>query len=216
MLKKAMSAGSIELPAIDYKQLRIMIRGLTPLIHNRFPESAHKAILGKKTGTADAPGTGKKKMRPAANPERDCKERTHFTPNGKHGFPLCAISKCVVATGMRNGVADAVQLRAAMIFLNPNPGNGDMLELKGKFTRREDMVRLATGVPDICWRPQFDDWKLQFDIRYNSAKIGHEQIIQLVRMAGLETGLGAWRPENKNGWAGTFEIHGQVKAIPVQ
>ncbi len=216
MAKRVMDQGTLELPKIDYQELQITINGMTPLIHNKFPAASKKALFDKKTHKASSSGTGKNKVRTAADPERECEERTHFTPKGRYGFPLFALNKCLVSTGQRNGVADAVQLRAAMRVINPNPRNGDMLELKNSgMTRREDIVKLATGVPDICWRPQFDEWSLTFGVRYNAAKISHEQIIQLVRMAGLETGLGAWRPENRNGWAGTFEIpaQGGIKGI---
>lgn len=215
MPRKAMSQGTIALPDIDYQELQITINGVTPMIHNNFPATQKKKLKDNKMHTADSSGTGKRKVRPAADPERECEERTHFTPKGKYAFPLFAVNKCLVTTGQRNGVADAVQLRAAMRVTNPKPTNGDMLELKTSgMTRREDIVKLATGVPDVCWRPQFADWSLTFGVRYNASKISHEQIIQLVRMAGLETGLGAWRPENRNGWAGTFEIaQGGIKGV---
>lgn len=213
MPKRKMEYGTLALPEIDYQCIRITIKGVTPLLHNKFSKSSRDDMFAKKTHKAESSGTGKKKVRPAADPDRECEGRTHRTQKGKFGFPLCAINKCLVTTGMRNGIADAVQLRAAMRCVNPKPENGDMLLLKGECIRREDIVRLATGVPDICWRPEFRDWGLTFDVRFNAAKISHEQIISLVQISGLETGLGAWRPENKNGWAGTFKIDGTVKNI---
>jgi len=67
---------------------------------------------------------------------------------------------------------------------------------------------LGNGAADIRYRPEFDPWSVDLEIKYNAAVLSAEQIVNLVNLAGFSVGVGDWRPE-KSGTHGTFHIEGK-------
>ena len=81
------------------------------------------------------------------------------------------------------------------------------MEIKGKHVKRDDMVRLATGVADVRFRACYEKWSADVTILFNANAISEEQIASVLRQAGFSCGIGEWRPEKSNsGQFGMFEL----------
>lgn len=73
----------------------------------------------------------------------------------------------------------------------------------------EAVVRLATGVPDICVRPLWKEWRATVTVQYDADLFSAGDVANLLLRAGLQVGIGEGRPYSKRsagqGW-GTFRL----------
>lgn len=184
---------SISLPQLDIRQASFKIKGVTPLIVNRFDEKAQKMILDKQTKKAT-------KGREAKNPEQQYKDSLYKIGTKKTGFPAVGFKAAMVRGGKQLGLT-MTDLRG---MFHVAADDGDLVEIKGKHRMRKDMVRLATGVADIRFRAEYPSWEADLTISYNSAVISEEQLANLIRQAGFSCGIGEWRPEKSN--SGSFGL----------
>lgn len=71
---------------------------------------------------------------------------------------------------------------------------------------REDVVRLSLASTDLRYRGEFDPWSTTLTISYVAGNISAEQLANLLVRAGIQVGVGEWRPE-KDGRYGTWTVH---------
>lgn len=210
--KPAASAKPIVIPKLDIRTMRVRLVGDAPLIVHRFSEKAKKAMLGKQTGT---PTEG----REFKDPLEDFLGSLYRYPSGAftrkadwdetrgdfRETPHC----CFPAIGFKNSAVTActslgksitkVQARQAFHVI------GDMVEIHGSPTMREDTVKIGMGTTDLRYRGEFKSWSCELTIRYNARVLSDEQIINLLNVAGFAVGVGEWRPE-RDGQNGLFHV----------
>jgi hypothetical protein len=151
-----------------------------------------------------------KTAKEAKDPERDYDEAFYRLPDGKPGFPTIAFKQAAVSAGGRfSDGLKMTELRGAFFI------EGELVEITGKPTMREDMVRVGMGTADIRYRPEFKAWRVSLPIRYNADAISLEQIVNLFNQAGFGVGVGEWRPE-KDGSNGMFHVATEADAVPVK
>lgn len=189
----------IEIPAIRLGRMIVRIKGETPLLTNRFGESAREAIEDKQQRKAKGP-------KQARDPEAEFRDATHLLsgehgkPDAVYGFPAAGIKKALVAAGGRFADEKMTQLRG---IINPLES---LVAIKAPPPiRRSDTIRLRNGVSSIAYRPQFMPWSMEVPLVYNSDLISEGQILNLFQIAGFSIGIGAWRPET-NGTFGQFSL----------
>jgi len=182
----------IKVKALNKKRLKIRIKGTSPLICNKFSESQQKAILDKQMKKAKV---GKE----AKDPEKQYQESLYVMDDGRFGFPASGFKKAMVRAAKNTDIMPMTDARGAFHVM------GTYCPIKGKPQKRRDTVRLATGVADIRFRAEFQDWESELDIVYNANMVSDDQLAQLVNSAGFSVGVGDWRPE-KNGSFGMFEV----------
>lgn len=190
----------IELPELDFKQVTFTVKGIAPLIVNKFSEKAKQMMVDKQTKKAT-------KGREAKNPEQQYKDSLYFFPDGKRtGFPAVGFKASMTRAGKLLGLP-MTDTRGKFHVLPDNEGNG-LIEIKGKYKMRDDMVRLATGVADVRFRAEYQvGWKADVTILYNATWISKEQLAQILKVAGFSCGIGEWRPEKSNsGSFGLFDV----------
>jgi hypothetical protein len=197
-------AKPIVLPRLDILTIKVRIVGDSSLIVHRWSEKAKKEMLDKQMGIASA---GKEKK----DPERDYRESAYLLKpaprdkpfeDGTFGFPTIAFKGAAVEACTSLGKAvTKVAARQAFHMV------GELVELEGRPSMREDMVRLNGQTADIRYRAEFLQWACQLVIRYNARVLSAEQVVNLLNTAGFAVGVGEWRSE-KDGSHGLFSVAG--------
>lgn len=88
------------------------------------------------------------------------------------------------------------------------PGPGGLTPIKGRPEMDTSIVRIGNFSNKVAtprYRGRFDEWEMEFEIKYNANVISPEQIANLFETAGFSIGLCEWRPE-KRGSHGMFQL----------
>lgn len=183
---------AIELPPLDLRIIEIKVIGDSPLICHAWSTKAKEMMLNKQMGKAQHKKDKK-------DPEQDYADSLYHLPDGKFGFPAvgfksAAVSACRFAEGVK-----MTEARGAFHVL------GEMVEINGTPSPREDMVRVGMGTADIRFRGEFKEWSAVLRVRFNAASLSIAQITNLFNTAGFGVGVGEWRPE-KDGSYGMFHV----------
>ena len=201
----------IVLKPIKLKEVKITIKGTTPLVVNNFNEKSRQQIVDaqmKKPKTKELRNPIEDFMRACYWLTEMPKEFTDksfskaLKDGAKFGFPAKGIKASIASGAYRNGMTkDKVSLYGA--FLIPE----EYVEIKYKeITMREDYVRIAHGGTDVRFRPQFNDWSMTFTVEYNeNGAYSLEQIINFINLGGFSCGLGEMRIE-KGGNFGSYIV----------
>ena len=183
----------VELKSIRIERINLEIEGDSSLIVHAWSAKAKKEMLDKQMKKA-------KTAKDAKDPQRDYEEAFYRLPDGKPGFPTIAFKQAAVSAGGRfSDGLKMTELRGAFFI------DGELAEINGEPSMREDMVRVGMGTADIRYRPEFKAWKVTLPIKYNADKISLEQLVNLFNLAGFGVGVGEWRPE-KDGQYGMFHV----------
>ncbi len=187
------SIKQISIPKLDIRTVQIKLVGDASLIVHRFSEKAKKAMLDKQTGVASA-------GRDFKDPEEDFQLSLYKLSDGKFGFPSIAFKNSAVTACTSLGKAiTKVAARQSFHIV------GDMVEIVGTPTMREDCVKIGMGTTDLRYRGEFKTWSCSLTLRYNARVISDEQLINLLNVAGFAVGVGEWRPE-RDGMFGLFHV----------
>ena len=187
-------ATAIQLPPIDIQRVGFTLVGDSPLIVHAWSEKAKKQMLDKQMKRAS-------KAREAKDPEADYEACFYRLPSGAYGFPTVGL-KAAMVSACRFVDAKMTVARGAFHI------DGELLEVIGEPRPREDMVRVGMGTADIRYRPEFPDWRMPVEIKFNAAVFSAEQIANLLNVAGFGVGIGEWRPE-RSGSFGRFHVAGE-------
>jgi len=183
---------TITLPKMNIRMLVLTLVGDSALISHAWSERVKKAMLDKQLGVPDV---GREKK----DPQRDYEESLYKLPNGKNGFPAVAFKSAAVnACRFVEGIK-MTEARGAFHIV------GDMVEIMGEPSMREDMVKVGMGASDIRYRAEFKKWKVKIRIRYNANAISQEQVVNLFNVSGFGIGVGDWRPE-RDGSFGMYHV----------
>lgn len=191
------AATKIELPALRIQTLSLMLIGDSPLIVHAWSEKAKRQMLDKQMKKAT-------KAKEAKDPEADYEACFYRTETGGYGFPAIGV-KAAMVSACRFVEMKMTEARGAFHI------DCEMLSVIGDPRPREDMVRVGMGTADIRYRPEFVDWRIPVDIKFNAGVISPEQIANLLNTAGFAIGIGEWRPE-RNGSYGRFHVGGEAEA----
>ena len=205
MKKNETTMLGVEIPEINLRTMKLTIVGDSPLIVHAWREKAKKMILDKQMKKATT-------AKEAKDPWIDFCESLYWLDGmpdkpteediatARFGFPACGFKAAAVDAGYQQGIlAKKTTARGAFHII------GDMVEIKGTPTMREDMVRIGMGTADIRYRGEFKEWTAELIIRYNPNVMSAEQIVNLINMGGFANGVGEWRP-SKDGSFGTFHV----------
>ena len=65
---------------------------------------------------------------------------------------------------------------------------------------RKDCLSTFNCGRNMRYRPQFDNWSLEFTIKYDAGTVNPEQILMWYQLGGFACGLGENRAEKGEGW----------------
>lgn len=192
MKKKQTTAAEteIKIPPMNLQRATITLVGDSPLICHAWSSKAKQEMLDKQMKKGKA-------AKEAKDPQKCFEESLYRMPNGKCGFPSVAFKSAAVDACSHVSEITKVQARGAFHI------EGDLIEIHGTPTMREDMVKIAMGTADVRHRGEFKTWKAVLTIRFNANVLSIEQIVNLFATAGFAIGVGEWRPE-RNGSFGMF------------
>lgn len=188
-------ATTVTIPELRRMYVEFHLRGVTPLLTNRFSEEKADAMEGVQTKEAKA------KKAPRL-PEEEFRGAMHRLENGGYGFPAVGLKSSIVKAGQRFADEKGTQLRGMLSI------PVDMLEIEAPEPKmRRDRVVLAgiSRTTSLAYRPEFWPWEMTVPVWFNAGFITLDQVVHLVSLAGFSVGIGAWRVEN-NGTHGQFEI----------
>jgi hypothetical protein len=187
----------IDLQKLDIRVIRLTLVGDTPLIVKRFGEKAREAMEKKQVGGITNPT---KELR---IPEEECEACKYKTRDGRDGIPASGIKNAMLtATRATNKKVTKTFLSQAVHVL------GDIIPLRGSAPRMRDKDIGKVGIgktPMPIYRPEYEKWEVDVDIKYNAAIINPSLIVNLLDLAGFGVGLHEWRPE-KRGTNGMFHV----------
>ena len=209
----------MDIEAVEFHWLEIDIVGTSPLITNRFTDSALKVIEDKQTKGK----TGKTLQKPPRDPQKEFMEAAHIckgVPEVSHlekniyGFPAVALKKAMANGNYRYGGAkDKVSQMGAFHVHGPWHGLIEIQDLNGDPAIPEmgrDMVILPKGnIASLSYRPYYFPWKMSVFLRYCPTLMSKAELIHALYIAGNCIGIGSWRTE-KSGDKGAFDV-GDIK-----
>lgn len=193
------------------------IKGITPLVMNKFSAEAKKQMLEAMTiAKADKPT---KKQRELRDVEKEYLEHQHISTQGWHGMPCGAFRRAMIDACRLVGV---VMTMAKMTVFTISDGisaddGTPLIRIEGTPKMVQHYVRMANGSPNIAIRPMFDEWSAKVGIEFDLDFINLDSVINLLGRAGKQVGIGAGRPFSTMsagmGW-GTFEIlYDELKSV---
>lgn len=209
--KKATEKVSVVIPAIQIKEMQLMIVGDSPFISHAWSEKSKRMLLDNMTKAAKTAKEPKRPMQEFADSLYWISEKPDFSEmtdeeifdavqKGRYGFPATAFKAAAVAGVYRAGLSkDMVSMRGAFHI------QGELVEIEGTPKIIEHPARVAKGGTDLRYRGQFDTWSAVLDIRYNAGAISVEQVANAFNLGGFACGIGDWRLE-KGGQYGAFHV----------
>jgi len=196
MVKKSIKKGDVEkrivLKPLNWKYADVPIRGNTDLLMERDDGTCAKYYETLKTG-----GVVKKDKR---TEEEKVPGKIHHTENGEDvAFPSGGFSTAMRKVAYSIDKMMSMKVKGSVRFLEPMvPIKYDEMVIASHGGKREK-------VPCRILRPLFKNWAAVLKIKYNDDIISLEQIVNLINRAGVERGLGGFRPE-KGGEYGQYEV----------
>lgn len=186
--------------------LSITIRGVTPLLMNRFTDEAQLTASAATRGTfVGDRGTG---MEQAG-------KRLYLGEDGKIGIPQPNVLRMLVDAGkfFKNGRTKITTQASSLITSCVDVG-GFFLPIDHAGWKVDTRpVRIpATGGRILCHRPMFEVWALPFDVELDTEEISENLLREIVDKAGRAIGLGDFRPDRK-GPFGKFVVDRWERAV---
>lgn len=190
-----MKEKKIEIPGLEVRFIKLILKGQTPLIMHQFGQKAMTQIRDKQAQKA-------KEKKGARDPIAEFKGATYITKDGGFAFPSVGFkaSACTAAIDMD----DASKSKSRRAF-----------HVLGEYSRiitdepimREDTVRLSgpSRAGDLRYRPEFKNWEAELIVQLKYKIISVEQMIQMFNEGGFGVGIGEWRPE-KGGQFGKYKV----------
>jgi hypothetical protein len=173
------------------EQIKVQIEGTTPILFNRFRDTAIE---------------GKSKKRTGALAEADIEDKLYKNGN-KVYIPSVYLKNCIVEASKQfkiigKGKSTYTKIVASTVDVVPfmidfKSGNYEVFRISA--------VNPMTKGRMMTERPKFSKWSAEFEIVLNDPAVPVSVINEILEHAGKYVGVGDWRPEKK-GMFGKFMI----------
>lgn len=183
------------------KTFIVTIKGSTPLLQNRFQESA------------ELPGATRAVLVNRGTPREEATKSAYILTDGRHYFPGAAIGRLLREAGSNHKlkgtrksakfvVPAAVLVLDDAIILTNGDGKTPITHFE---VDSRPVVIPATKGRIMKHRPRHDCWSATFNVRVNDMILPVDFVQRLLTEGGQQIGIGDYRPE-KGGPFGTFNI----------
>jgi len=196
MIKKKV-AKVIEIQPPKIAEMKVTVKGISPLVLNCFPDEVKKIIKKKHSG--DNAVTDKEKGDTSEAEYHAAFYRDPSRPK-VNVLPSHIFKACMEACANRDKGFDRTRLREA-VFIKE-----DFVEIHGKPEPFEYPTRPPSGGAKINVRPRFKEWRVKLTIQFNESLVTAKQVINLLNSAGFGCGICEGRPQKTAlGW-GRFMV----------
>jgi hypothetical protein len=177
------------------KTYNITIEGISPLLMNR----PSQLDIGDKSKTS---------KRETQTPEEIAEAKIYKDSEDRIYLPATWFQGCIVEAGKQKkmlgkGSAKATYSKVAGSSVEINPFE-ILIEDKWKVFSIL-AVNPTTRGKNVLHRPQFDNWKVNFEVTFDEEAIEVSVMKELFDIAGRVVGVGDWRPAKK-GRFGKFQV----------
>jgi hypothetical protein len=173
---------SVTVVEFAIREVKIPIKGLSPLIVHAWSEKSKKMIEDKQQGRA------KNKKHDLRVPEEDYEGAKHKSPLGWEGFPAAGFKAAMIRASKSLGMV--MKDTQTSFFVKADCEETQLVRIYGDSRMRTDMVKVGMGSSDIRYRPEYAAWEAELTIEYNSGVLSQDQVYQLVKAAGFFCGVG--------------------------
>lgn len=172
-------------------EIIVGIKGMTPLIMNRFTEENEVAVSsGTRAAIKGTKGSPREQAEPKAYRDTD----------GRLYIPGPNIFSCIIAAGSfhKAGKSKVTTQKSSLI-----PAGISVVELVCPLTSSlwevdsRSVVIPSTGGRIMCHRPRVDEWSTTFTLDVDTAMFDPKFVRTIVDDAGKKVGLGDFRPARK-------------------
>lgn len=181
------------------KNVKVEIRGITPLLIHKFSEDAEQAKATRRMEV---------KQR---DPREEATKNAYIAHDGTYYFSAFSIPSAMGNAGsnhkargtrktLRFVVPSAVRMMRDTVTILNGSGPAKNFEVDSR-----PVTIPATKGRVMRYRPRFDQWGAEFDITVDDNLLSVEMAHQLLQEAGQSIGIGDFRPE-KRGPFGTFRV----------
>lgn len=180
-------------------QINVSIKGLSPLLMNRFSEESEAAV---------SRGTSKVIRSNSETPREQAEKAAYKTPAGELYIPGPNIFSCIIEAGKfhKSGKQKVTTKKSSLI-----PAGVWMLSVECPLNETEfevdsrPVVIPSTGGRIMRHRPRLDLWETSFSLQIDKDMFDSSFVLQIVNDAGSKVGLGDFRPDRK-GPFGRFAV----------
>lgn len=174
-------------------KIDIRLEGTTPLICNRFTDSAAQSAS---SGTRSSMSTTDR-----GTPQEICQSKLYMGLNGKPAIPQPNLLRCLIEGGRfhKVGKSQVTTAKSSMLFACVDVDGAEIsIEHKQPWKVDTRAVRIpSTGGRILAHRPMFDDWALSFTMDVDETIMSPKLMRQIIDDAGKRIGLGDFRPATK-------------------
>lgn len=194
---KTAAQPAITVADIDLATLSVPIRGLTPLLPQKWTEAALEQMRAKQQSAKMT--TVQKPKDPMLNAHQS----TYWLSDDQPGIPAGAFKSALVsAVGLFKGLT---KVGSKMMFMVEGEGPDNLVPIIDcTWEAREFQVRNATGVADLRYFNVIMPWRAVLNVTYPPSLIEASAVASLVDAAGKFAGVGGYRPSAPKVASGTY------------
>jgi len=187
----------ISVPKLKLNMIRVGIKGTTPLLVDRFPESVREQILEKQRGLTK----GKKQLRDL---DLEFNNALHKIDKNTFGFPAQGFKSAMIESTSFVGSKDFSKKLLKGIQIINSEGN-DLIPIT--YNKLNKLTHYPKG-GNTKISPMFEGWSCELVIQYDANNISPQDIVNLLNYAGFYYGIGMWSPRAKcGGKYGMYEVN---------
>ena len=195
-MKKQEQKLEIVVPKLNLGILKIQIKGITPLLMDKFPENVRDEILNKQVGMTK----GKKQLR---NLDMEYENAFHKISDKKIGFPAQGFKSGMIESTSFVGSKDFSKKLLKGIQIVNSEGN-DLIHITYK---KISKLRHFPKGGNTKISPLFENWECELVIQYDQNNISPQDLVNLINYSGFYYGIGMWSPRAKcGGKYGMYEL----------
>lgn len=193
---------AIQIQPLRIDTIELPITGLTPLVTHNWSEKALSMMRDAQQGRS------RRKKEPKDQGE-EYESAFYRLDDGSAGIPAAAFKSATVQAARNFEGVTMTSLKSAIFVVGE--GKDQLVRIVGEPEMWESPVRVGMGTADLRYRPRFFPWSALLVVRFNTAMLTREAVVNLVNAGGLG-GVGEWRPSAPKSFTGSygmFEVSGQ-------